>query len=189
MNRTLVALQAGLALLLSSGGALAQDEPPDTGEGVGVRGGFSVNVGFTMPTQTAVFGPTATLGLRIGVQINRFFSVYYQNSPTISFFFTEDNGIWADDNSILANLTLFKRFEFAAGPSFDLVGEYACPGGCGSGVNPAFGLHGRFALNFGDFEENGPHGGGFTLGFDGHPSFYAGTSLITVTLGLGGEWY
>ncbi len=108
------------------------------------------------------------------------FSVYYQNTPELGFFVSNEGGAlnFVDDNTVLASFTPVPGLDLAAGPSFDIVGV--------AGLNPASGLHGRIALDIGAIGNHGWHGGGFTVGLDVHSSFLLGTALLNPTLGFGG---
>jgi hypothetical protein len=59
--------------------------------------------------------------------------------------------------------------------------------GSSSGVSP--GAHGRLAVNIGGLDGNGPRRSGFALGVDAHPVFSGAGQGVSLTGGLGGEWY
>jgi hypothetical protein len=167
---------------------------------VRLRGGFSVNGGVMLLPGTSP-GPAFGLAGRLGVQINRWFSVMYQNSPIVTLTLKKEAMMgmasggykagFADYNSILAQLSLGRIVDIAAGPSVDFLAVAngsasasisGTPGvstmqESSSGVS--FGLHGRFAINIGSW----------AIGFDAHPLFTPGGKGLSLTLGLGGEYY
>jgi hypothetical protein len=97
-------------------------------------------------------------------------------------------------------LTLFNFLDIGAGPSLDFLyvsnntasASLTCMGVCSmtktsSGVSP--GAHGRFAFNIGGLNGNGPRRSGFAIGADAHPLFTSAGIGLSLTAGLGGEWY
>lgn len=153
---------------------------------VHVRGGFTIGggVGFGDNTTGAMIGA----GFRLGVQFNRWFGLYYQNSPMVSLLASNDGGSvhagFLDYNSGVLNLSLAHIVEIGAGPSGDYVSIASCnldTAGCASDSRFAFGVHSRFAIN--------PFAGAFHIGVDAHPIFLPGGTLTTITAGLGGEWF
>jgi hypothetical protein len=183
---------ASIAPEASSGPTATTPDERDTTsetEHARVRGGFSLNGGGAFGLAQ---GPVVSLALRLGVQVNRLFGVYYQQSPMI-FLASNDNGVAAgflDLNSVLGSVTLADMLDIAAGPSLD----YYAAGGCGSadcsaGSGWQLGVHGRLALNLGGRDKETGRRSGLSIGLDEHPMFGAGSVLALTTLGIGGEWY
>jgi hypothetical protein len=154
-----------------------------------VRGGFSLNGGGAFGLAQ---GPVISLALRLGLQINRTFGIYYQQSPLV-FLASNDSGVAAgflDLNSVLGSVTLADMVDLAAGPSVD----YFAAGGCGTTDCAAaaawqLGVHGRVALNLGGRDKGTGRRSGLSIGLDEHPIFGASSVLALTTLGIGGEWY
>jgi hypothetical protein len=170
-------------------------------DGVRLRAGFSLNGGFfLLPANPA--GGAASVGVRIGVQFNHYISIYYQNTPILGANMAHDmrsaTVAVADYNSALLNLTLFHALEIGAGPSLDYIalakGTINVAGlgssaslSTGSGV--AAGGHARVAFIIGGLSGNGPRRSGFTIGVDAHPMFLEAGRALSLTAGLGAEWY
>jgi hypothetical protein len=160
------------------------------------------------------FGPAISFGLRIGVQFNHYFGLVYQNTPIVTFtaqpVSTSGMGVmmmagggfkagFADYNSILAMLTLLNFLDIGVGPSVDFLDVYngslslsamgaQNTGQSSSGI--AGGAHGRLAFNIGGLNGNGPRRSGFAIGVDAHPLlFTANGKGLSLTAGIGGEWY
>jgi len=181
-----------------------------------VRGGFSINGGVMfLPNEASSLGPAFGFAGRIGVQFNHYFGLVYQNTPIITFTAQQPTqtgtgamtmgsaGLkagFADYNSLMAMLTLFNFFDLGAGPSLDFLAvanSTACASiACGgvstmtqssSGVSP--GAHARVAFNIGGLSGNGPRRSGFAIGADAHPLFTGAGKGLSLTAGLGGEWY
>ncbi len=191
MKRLKVVLTV-LALMLLLPAAASAEEA--TRDGVRARGGFSFNGGvLLMPEAPDALGGAISLSGRVGVQFNHIFSAYYQGTPTV--------GIIADSgsaaalamvyNSIMAGFTLGHFLDLGVGPSIDIyaAGAADAAGGVGadSGVRP--GANVRAAFNIGGLSGNGPRRSGFAIGFDFHPVFFERATLMSFTVGLGGEWY
>jgi hypothetical protein len=172
-------------------------------DGVRARGGFSVNGG-VMFLPGAKAGPGFGFSGRIGVQINHYLSVVYQNTPIVTFTpqtmgtgFMSSAGLkagFADYNSFLFMVTLFHFFDIGAGPSVDFLAvanESISLGGgqssSSSGVSA--GAHARVAFNIGGVSGNGPRRSGFNIGGDVHPLFTGAGKGLSLTAGFGGEWY
>ena len=175
-----------------------------------MRGGFDISGGVMWLPGS---GPSPTFGLsaRIGVQINHYFSIVYQNMPLVTFTAQEQMmslaGIaslgstvsykagFADYNILMPMVTLFHMLDIGAGPSLDFLavssGSANVTNGssnaAASGVSP--GLHGRIAFNIGGLSGNGPRRSGFNIGVDAHPIFTSAGFAFSVTGGIGGEWY
>jgi hypothetical protein len=194
---------AGAALAIASiaaGGVARADEPAAPGgerpaeevrDGPRLRGGFSLNGGvFLLPNNPT--GGAFSLAGRVGVQLNRYLSVYYQNTPivgaTVSREMRSGTVVFSDYNSLLLNLTLLHLVELGVGPSLDYValarGSLMVNGldssaSASSGTGIAGGAHGRFAVNIGSF----------SLGVDAHPLFLSTGKALSLTTGLGAEWF
>lgn len=172
-----------------------------------VRGGFSLNGGVILIPQADLLGPAIGLAGRIGVQFNHYLGLYYQNSPIITLVIDKQNSKaragFADYNSFIANLTLGNFFEIGAGPSIDFLyvktGTLVTKDVAGNDIPSEikaetttgihFGWHGRVAFNIGGLSGKGPRRSGFAIGFDAHPVVLNGALLLTITGGIGGEWY
>jgi hypothetical protein len=195
----------------------AQEEKKDeVKDGVRVRAGFSVNGGIMLlpNAEASPLGPAVGLGLRIGVQFNHYFGLVYQNMPLgTATLQTTSTGTglatmksaslkagFADYNSLMLMLTLFNFWDIGAGPSLDFLAvadQSACASiGCGgvstmsqsaSGVVP--GAHARVAFNIGGLSGNGPRRSGLALGVDAHPLFTGAGKGLSLTAGIGAEWY
>ncbi len=200
-----------------SGEKKDDDKKDEVKDGVRLRGGFSINGGvmFLPNANAASYGPAIGAALRIGVQFNHYFGLVYQNTPIVTGtaqapmqsgagLSTSSNASlkwgFADYNSLLAMLTLFNFLDIGAGPSLDFLSvsnDTACASlACGgvstmsqssSGVSP--GAHGRVAINIGGLNGNGPRRSGFAIGVDAHPLFTGAGRGLSLTAGLGGEWY
>ncbi len=171
--------------------AATTPEKSEVKDGFRLRGGFSLNGGTAFGN--GLSGGVVSLGVRLGVQFNHYFGIYYQNTPMVTLLGASD-GIAAgfiDYNSTLANLTLLHAIDIGAGPSVDYVSVAGCTADieCGSSSSVAFGIHSRVALNIGGLSGNGPRRSGFSLGVDVHPIFLSAGTLVTMTGGIGGEWY
>ena len=167
-----------------------------------VRGGFSVNGGLVHTPDGN--GPAFGLAGRLGVQLNSYFGLYYQNTPLVTFAPTSGaqsagfHAGFADYNTILASLTLLDVFEIAAGPSVDYakyadcsagVSGFTPSAGCESGSSVALGGHARVAFLPGGLFGSKERRSGFAIGADIHPLLLSDVSAFSATLGLGGEWY
>lgn len=183
----------------------AADKPPeekdDPRDAVHLRGGFSVNGGVmflpAVPGASSL-GPAFGFGGRIGVQINRWVGIVYQNTPIVTLT-PQHSGSgtsstygfkagFADYNSFMAMLSVLHMLDIGVGPSVDFLavanGSAALSGtasSSSSGVSA--GAHGRVALNIG-----GLTGSSFAIGFDAHPLFTGAGKGVSLTLGLGAEW-
>jgi hypothetical protein len=185
-------------------------------DGVRLRGGFSINGGaMFLPNTASSIGPAASFGLRLGVQFNHYFGLVYQNTPIVTgtaqppaqscptcAATSQSAGLkagFADYNSFLAMLTLANFLDIGAGPSLDFlaVANKTFNAGLTSGVSSmtqsssgiSFGAHGRLAFNIGGLNGNGPRRSGFAIGIDAHPLFTSDGLGMSLTAGLGGEWY
>jgi hypothetical protein len=168
----------------------AAEQPPVESEKFRTRGGFSIGGG---GVNGAVFGGFANLQARIGVQLLRFFGVYYQNLALLTFF--GDNGrnyVGAMDfNVILASLTLFDHLELSAGPSYDYIAVLGCQStDCSNLGGSGVGLHARVAALLGGRNPEGGRRTGFVIGLDLHPVFLiGGGSFLMIGANLGFELF
>jgi hypothetical protein len=182
---------------------VVQGAPPPEGvkDGVRLRAGFSLNGGlFLLPVNPV--GGAVSIGVRLGVQFNHYLSIYYQNTPILGANMAHDmrsaTVAVADYNSALLNLTLFHALDIGAGPSLDYIalakGTINLAGlgttaGVSTGTGVAGGGHARVAFNIGGVSGNGPRRSGFAIGLDAHPMFLATGQALSLTAGLGAEWY
>lgn len=168
-----------------------------------VRWGFSILGGVTDTGGNAAGGASGFGGasVRVGVQIRPEWGVYLNEQGLIGGYVMAGSG-WAStvvfataNTSLVGSYTLANRLELALGPSLDALSAVSVSvnssGGTAVGAyeGTAIGLHMRAALMLG--RENVTTGGrsGFSLSFEAHPTFYAGFTLTTLAVGLGGEWY
>lgn len=183
------------------------DEKPadEVKDGVRARGGFNIGGGIMMlPNDGASqIGPAIALNGRIGIQLNHYFGLVYQNTPIVTFTAQSASASmkagFADYNSFLVMLTLGNFLDIGVGPSIDFLMVYNAAlslspaTGVGttqsssSGVNA--GAHGRLAFNIGGLSGNGPRRSGFSLGLDFHPLFTGAFRGFSATAGFGAEWY
>jgi len=172
-------------------------------DGVRLRGGISANGGiFLLPANP--IGGAASLAGRIGVQFNHYFGIYYQNTPIVGATVAHQQAsatvVGADYNSLLLSLTLFNVFEIGAGPSIDYLG--LAKGSISNTGNPltanptlatgtgvVAGGHGRVDFIIGGLSGDGPRRSGFVIGVDAHPMFPSTGKALSLTAGLGAEWY
>ena len=168
-----------------------------------LRGGFSLNGGLVHTPSGN--GPAFGLAGRLGVQINAYFGLYYQNTPLVTFAPAQAaqsvsfHAGFADYNTVLASLTLLDMFEFAIGPSVDYAKYADCSAGvagyvptqsCESGSSVALGGHGRVSFDFGGlFGDGKERRSGFLINADIHPLLLSDLSAFSATLGVGSEWY
>jgi hypothetical protein len=173
----------------SSAGSPDERDTASESEHARVRGGFSLNGGWAFGLAQ---GPVISLALRLGMQVNRIFGVYYQQSPMI-FLASNDTGIatgFLDLNSVLGSVTLADMVDLAAGPSLDYYAAGGCStADCSAGSGWQLGVHGRIALALGGRDKDTGRRSGLSLGLDEHPIFGGGSVLALTTLGIGGEWY
>jgi len=168
-----------------------------------LRGGFSLNGGLVHTPDGN--GPVFGLAARLGVQLNAYFGLYYQNTPLVTFAPSQASQSvsfhagFADYNTVLASLTLLDMFEFAVGPSVDYAKYADCSAGvtgfvptsgCKSGSSIALGGHGRVSFDFGGlFGDGKERRSGFLINADIHPLLLSDLSAFSATLGIGAEWY
>jgi len=202
-------LMVSLMGLAGAARAQGEPEPPPAAprpaatvkDGVRLRGGLSLNGGvFLLPANPT--GGAFSLAGRLGVQFNHYFSIYYQNTPILGATLGQDKRsgtlAFADYNSLLLNLTLFHMFELGAGPSLDYValahGSLTIDGfnssaSASTGTGWAAGGHGRFAFIVGGLSGDGPRRSGLVLSVDAHPMFLSIGPTLSLTAGVGVEWY
>jgi len=167
-------------------------------DGVRLRGGISANGGVIFLPANPM-GGAASLAGRIGVQFNHYFGLYYQNTPilgaTVAHQQASATVVGADYNSLLVSLTLFNVFEIGAGPSIDYLG--LAKGSISNSLSPMLatgtgvvaGGHGRVDFIIGGLSGDGPRRSGFVIGVDAHPMFPSTGKALSLTAGLGAEWY
>ncbi|MFO0761455.1 MAG: hypothetical protein U0359_33560 [Byssovorax sp.] len=212
MDHRLLAALAFATTVVCAAPALAEETltvtPPVTEErpirdGVRLRFGMSLNGGWYRGLTGD--GPAVGLAGRLGLQLGHYFGLYYQNTPILTFNpesqLRSGAGMtlgFSDYNSVLASLTLGHALELAAGPSYDYVYTVNCSGvfkgiastiGCARSSFNGPGAHGRAALMLGGLVDRGPRRRGFTINGDVHPVFLPEGTAMTLTLGVGGDWY
>jgi len=172
---------------------LEPDSTSDARDVVRLRGGFSLNGGTAFGMAS---GPVLSAAARLGVQVSRSFSVYYQQSPTL--FLASNQGATAtgflDLNSVLASVTLADVVDVGAGPSLDYYAAGSCSvanecSAAGGARGWQLGSHGRVAITLGARDRETGRRSGVSIGIDEHPMFGGGAVLALTTLGIGGEWY
>jgi hypothetical protein len=181
------------------------EKPEEVKDSPRLRGGFSFNGGvFVLPNNPA--GGAFSIAGRAGLQFNHYLSLYYQNTPIVGATAAHDVAtgmrtgtvVFADYNSVLLDLTLLHMFDLGAGPSLDYIalaqGSLMASGSnvsasASSGTGVAAGAHGRFAWNLGGLSGNGPRRSGFSIGVDAHPMFLGIGKAVSLTAGLGAEWF
>jgi len=173
----------------------ASDVTPTQGDPdrVRFRGGFSIGggVGFGFGTM-----PVFVAQGRLGAQINRMFSVFYQPTGTVGVMASAGSAaaVVTAQNAIVGNLTLADVFEVGVGPSIDYVAAGAASvaaGGAGiAAAGVAFGADARLAWIPGGASgaESGRRSG-FAITLNVHPTFAGGMTIVPVTLGLGADWF
>ncbi|WP_437533834.1 hypothetical protein WME79_07415 [Sorangium sp. So ce726] len=180
---------------------------PEEGEQDGMRFRFGTTLGGGIIESPTGAGAVFALSGRLGVQVNHYFGIYYQNTPMVTLTpeSTENSaGFEAgfiDYNSVLAGFTLFHFLDLGAGPSMDYVAVATCgaevpeggiplpSAGCESTAAWYFGAHARGALILGGLAGSGARRSGFAISADLHPVFLPEGPTFTFTLGLGSEWY
>jgi len=189
--------------------ARAQDPPPPPGaeppadtvrkgpkDGVRLRGGISANGGaFLLPANPV--GGAASVSARLGLQFNHYLGLYYQNTPivgaTMATAQRSATVVAADYNSLLLSLTLLHMLDLGLGPSLDYIalakGSIAPSPSLMTGTGVAAGGHARFAVHIGGLSGEGPRRSGFAIGVDAHPMFLSTGKALSLTAGLGAEWY
>ena len=171
-------------------------------DGLRLRFGFGINGGVIRSPTGA--GVALSAGGRLGLQFFHLLSLYYQNTPMLTFTpkATENSaGFKAgflDYNSLLVGITLLNFVDLGLGPSWDYVAVAKCTvvrngsvpsAGCDQTTLWAPGAHARASIVLGGLVGRGPRRRGFSLGLDMHPIFLSDETLFTLTAGLGGEWY
>jgi hypothetical protein len=180
--RFLAGVSAAIALCAAFAYApSAQAEPR-------VRGGFSINGGYfgAASKSDQSNGGAISLGGRIGVQLSDVFSLYYQNTPMGWILLEGGARVGGSDyNSVLADFTIEDTLGLGIGPSCDLVtvGQLR---GRGSLVEP--GAHARVSLLLGG-SSGISRRQAFSIGLDPHVTYFNSGVLVSVTAGIGAEWY
>ena len=192
----------------------ADDAAAEPMDEVRLRGGFSLNAGVLfVPDNESEIGGVVGAALRLGVQFNHTFSLYYQNTPFVTLIVNpaEESlaGGFIDYNTVLFGLTFFDALDIGLGGSLDAVWMTICsvgsvpgpvPGvsipnpGCDPESHFAPGAHARLAFELGSSPTpDSARRSAFSIGFDVHPSFVVGgdatIALLTATAGIGGEWF
>jgi len=173
----------GLGAALGAAGVYAPDAHADPR----VRGGFSLNGGYFGAASSADSAPGAAISLagRVGVQIGDVFGLYYQNTPMGWILFEGPTFVGGSDyNSVLADFTIGDILGLGIGPSLDLIsgGVLRASGGL---VEP--GAHGRVALLLGSTGMDRRQA--FAIGIDPHVMYFNQGVLVSLTAGIGAEWY
>jgi ribosome maturation factor RimP len=163
-------------------------------DGVRVRGGLGVGSGvfIVAPSGGAYSGsivvqPALDVSARFGLQLNHYFSLYYQNMATLVVASDGSGGLFSDYNSLLLGLTAAHHLDLAAGPSVDASTIW----GAASASVVNLGMHVRLAYNLlshGNRADE-PRRSGMSIGIDVHPTFVANGTFALVGVGLGYEWY
>lgn len=169
------------------------------------RFGLDASIGYSVIGGTISTGQGASAsgfaigaGLRLGVQINNMWSVYYQGNIPIGFAAgqtstgnTVGGVLIAITNSLVGEITLADIFHAGLGPAVDYMAAVACSSasseGCVGGAGAFFGLHGRIAVTLGGrtfFNRRG-----VSIGIDLHPTFVSSAVFFTGMLGVGYEMY
>jgi len=190
--------------------------PREDADELRLRGRLSLNGGMLIiPDNPHAYGGVIGIALRLGVQFTHLLSLYYQNTPFVTVIVDPENSVTAgalDYNTVLMGLTLWNMFDIGIGAGADIIGTYVCKSGemvttlpdgstitnpvpdCSRGARVAPGAHLRLALDIGSGPTpDDPRRTALALGIDLHPSFVieSGSTpvLVTLTAGLGGEWY
>jgi hypothetical protein len=180
-----------------------EQEPGDEGR---LRIGFNVDGG--LGTGGNFKGPAIGATFRIGWQLDKLMAIYGQvgvvlwvatSSETLAGKSFDASAIGGYRFTPMFSLTPVDLFEVAAGPSLDnLSGGSSSTSIAGTTLTQEvkaytgyyFGIHARAALHIGG-KPNMKTGRrvSFTIGFDVHPTFAEGSTIMFYTLGLGGDWY
>jgi hypothetical protein len=188
----------------------ATHERPDH---VRPRGGLSLGGGAVLIPEYDAVGAAVQVSARLGVQINHYFGVYYQNAPTLLFSQDNQRGMrllagFSDQNALLASLTLGDFFEIAAGPSLDFTILAECTQRLGwekitklidspsldvspcegrKGLQPA--AHAKVAFHLMGWKGKDAERTGLSFVAEAHPTFVEGVAMVLVTGGVGMEWF
>jgi len=170
-------------------GPIHHDEPDERVRfrfGVGINGGYGFGGGLT----GGAFGAV----VRAGVQINRMWGAYFQESALI-FAAADPQGRGAlavvAAQSLVASVNPVDFLEIALGPSFDVAAGGSVsvvPGQVGATAfgGQYFGIQSRVALQLGGRNEITGRRRGFGLGVEFHPTFTP-NPVFFLTLGLSYE--
>jgi hypothetical protein len=192
------------------GYSLAGAEPRPPADHPRFRFGIEAGLGYMFASSTlgSAHGPAVNLGLRLGLQINNPWAVYFQSSVPIGVAagLTRDGtavgGVAiAWNHGMLAEVTLGDMLHLGFGPSFDQVLGGICTNstdlGNGTTTRPsnttscigsagaAFGMTGRIAATFGVTRPSRRKA--FSLGLDLHPTFTPSGTFFFTTLNAGYE--
>jgi small nuclear ribonucleoprotein (snRNP)-like protein len=164
-------------------------EPPPAGQkldAVRLRAGLGAGGGFAFVSSSAgsAVAPMVGFSGHIGVQVNHFFSVYYQNTGALPI--ASGATSFFDYNSLLLDLTLGHVFDIGAGPSADVMMVSA---GNASVTAVLPGMHARLALTLGGASGPGPRRSGFSVGLELHPTFGPGGVIFAMSPLVGYEWF
>ncbi len=188
-----------------------EQERPDH---VRPRGGLQIGGGAVFVPEHDSAGAAIQVSARLGVQINHYFGVYYQNSPTLLFAQDVQEGMrilagFMDQNILLLSLTLGHVLEISAGPAIDFTLMTECsqalawrkiqgaldpPGSLDlspceakTGLHP--GAHGKLAIHLMGWNGDCAERMGLSFLGEAHPTFIQGTAVVTATGGIGVEWF
>jgi hypothetical protein len=97
-------------------------------------------------------------------------------------------------NSVLAGLTIGHWLDLAIGPSIDSIAALSAGASAdGAGIEAiggtSIGAHARIAAILGTRPTHDARRMGLSVSLDVHPTFIQDTVLMTIALGIGGEFY
>ncbi len=167
-----------------------------------VRYGFSILGGVTAVGGDYAGSASGVGGAsgRIGVQINRQWGVYLNEQAVIGGYILAGYDwvrtvVFASaQTSLMGSFIARDRLEIALGPSLDALAAISVDAtssatAVGAYEGTAFGLHLRAAVLLGRVDPTLPGRAGFSLSLEAHPTFFSGFTLMTLCVGLGGDWY
>ena len=191
----------------------AQIEEPERPDHVRPRGGLSLGGGAVLIPEYDAVGAAVQVSARLGIQLNHYFGVYYQNAPTLLFSQDYQRGMrvlvgFLDQNALLFSLTLGDFFEVAAGPSLDFTLVAECSQRLGwkkirkvldkpswdlspcegrTGLHPAG--HAKVAFHLMGWNGEEAERTGLSFVTEVHPTLVQGVAVILATGGVGMEWF
>jgi hypothetical protein len=184
---------------------VAEEEPPPPPDRPfserRVRVGFTFFGGPTVPSGRGDAGGFGGASFRIGAQLDRTFSVYYQGMAVVGgYAIADDTSSYANVfagvyNSVLGGLTLADHIDLGFGPSLDSIASVSASASDDGTATvetlagTTFGLHARIAVLMGFMHLHDRRRSAFAFSIDLHPTFIDGRVLFTTAFGLGGEWY